>query len=497
MITQFAENPNVVSNDARRNAAIAALGGNNFGGTMYQDPQSQMAEFKQRLDSVHDEVFLRQLALYATYHGSRDVGAYVMAYLLRQGSTEITQQVFDAVITDGTMLRKFVYLMRNGFTGSRSLGSRPKALINTWLAGRNSVDLVKDFIGQKPIGLVDVINLSHPRFCSAQQQDVVRYYMVNRKMRPVSEPMLGLWEFRNNLRTLDKVDSGLDWMLFRSNLEQMTAREQENLVTRMGDRAILKNIASMGHIKGYADRVKRLNPLNVNMDDMIRVLKMLPSPTSVYYCGDFAEQSKFRLSQEMKPAIHTLADRWYAHFSNEDTEPVTYVLDVSGSMLWSSDQSTVRPSDVAAFVASALARPIDKVVLFANQATVWSSKDGDTAGRFCKFLKEFTGGGTNLNAGMSMAAQMGSRNIVVISDGAANMTDYGARNAKENVYRMIDNGFKIAVWNVNSATQFNTKGVLDITGNKISEISRAFNWFNNVQPKERVDLVEAILSFTV
>jgi len=101
---------------------------------------------------------------------------------------------------------------------------------------------------------------------------------------------------------------------------------------------------------------------------------------------------------------------------------------------------------------------------------------------------------------MSLAAQFGNKNVVVLSDGAANIGGaygyygYGSGDCKGVATRMINNGYKIAVWNIHASPVDQMEGVLSLGGTQLTSINRAFDWFNNV---EKVDLVEAIKNFNI
>ena len=46
---------------------------------------------------------------------------------------ELLAQVFPRVIDSGKMLRNFVQILRSGAVGRKSLGTRPKKLVQRWL----------------------------------------------------------------------------------------------------------------------------------------------------------------------------------------------------------------------------------------------------------------------------------------------------------------------------------------------------------------------------
>jgi 60 kDa SS-A/Ro ribonucleoprotein len=66
------------------------------------------------------------------------------------------------VIDNGRMLRTFVQIMRSGAVGRKSLGSRPKAMVEAWLAEASDQEILRATVGQSP-SLADVIRMVHPR----------------------------------------------------------------------------------------------------------------------------------------------------------------------------------------------------------------------------------------------------------------------------------------------------------------------------------------------
>jgi 60 kDa SS-A/Ro ribonucleoprotein len=66
------------------------------------------------------------------------------------------------VITSGKMLRGFVQILRSGQTGRKSLGSRPKAMVQGWLNAASDGQLLAASVGNDP-SLADVIRMVHPK----------------------------------------------------------------------------------------------------------------------------------------------------------------------------------------------------------------------------------------------------------------------------------------------------------------------------------------------
>jgi 60 kDa SS-A/Ro ribonucleoprotein len=64
------------------------------------------------------------------------------------------------------MLRNFVQVMRSGVTGRKSLGSRPKRLVQAVARAGGDVEIMRAAVGNDP-SLADVIKMVHPKPKSA------------------------------------------------------------------------------------------------------------------------------------------------------------------------------------------------------------------------------------------------------------------------------------------------------------------------------------------
>jgi 60 kDa SS-A/Ro ribonucleoprotein len=70
--------------------------------------------------------------------------------------------MFTRVIDNGKMLRNFVQIVRSGVTGRKSLGSRPKKLVQQWLLSASEQQLLGASVGNTP-SLADVVKMVHPK----------------------------------------------------------------------------------------------------------------------------------------------------------------------------------------------------------------------------------------------------------------------------------------------------------------------------------------------
>lgn len=158
--------PAYAYSDAHALAQVAVTG--TFGGMAYQSPQEGLDKVVALADKV-DPHFLAQATLYARQRGyMKDMPAVLLAVLARRDPA-LFRAIFGRVADNGKMVRTFVQIVRSGQTGRKSLGSAPKAMVQTWLNTASDWALLNANIGQDP-SLADVIKMVHPKPASAERE---------------------------------------------------------------------------------------------------------------------------------------------------------------------------------------------------------------------------------------------------------------------------------------------------------------------------------------
>ena len=133
--------------------------------TFYANAEAQLADVLLLAGQVEPK-FLAQAAIHARRHGQmKDMPALLLA-ALSTVDTVLLARAFPRVVDNGRMLRTFVQIMRSGAVGRKSLGSRPKALVQAWLNQASDAQLLRAAVGQQP-SLADVIRMVHPKPASA------------------------------------------------------------------------------------------------------------------------------------------------------------------------------------------------------------------------------------------------------------------------------------------------------------------------------------------
>ena len=140
-------------------AQLAMTGTFNDG--FYGSGATQIGDLLLAAEEV-DPVFLAQTAIYARKHGyMKDTPALLLAVLSMKDPV-IFARTFGRVIDNGKMLRNFVQIMRSGVVGRKSLGTRPKRLVQNWLNSASDWQLLNAAVGNDP-SLGDVIKMVHPK----------------------------------------------------------------------------------------------------------------------------------------------------------------------------------------------------------------------------------------------------------------------------------------------------------------------------------------------
>lgn len=154
-------------------AQLAVTG--TFNNTFYANGGDQLDKILELSEKV-DAEFLAKTAIYAFEKGlMKDMPALLLAILSKNESTYFNQ-VFKRVIRNGKMLRNFVQIMRSGTIGRKSLGTRPKRLVQEWLENASDIEILRANIGNKP-SLADVIKMVHPRPKDKSREALYAYIM--------------------------------------------------------------------------------------------------------------------------------------------------------------------------------------------------------------------------------------------------------------------------------------------------------------------------------
>jgi 60 kDa SS-A/Ro ribonucleoprotein len=134
-----------------------------------------LASLKSEIVHCSDE-FLAKLAIYTKKEAKmKDTSALLLAHLASRKS-KYGPFVFTEIVTDISMLKKFVNSIRKGMTNRRSFGSVYRKLIRDWLSNKSDLQLFRESIGNDP-SMGDIIAMVHPKPLNLQRAALYAYFL--------------------------------------------------------------------------------------------------------------------------------------------------------------------------------------------------------------------------------------------------------------------------------------------------------------------------------
>lgn len=378
---------------AHKLAQLAATG--TLQDNFYLSAETQLAEVLEAARAI-DAPTVARTALYARQRGAmKDMPALLTAYLT-VAEPELAVRVFDRVIDNGRMLRNFVQIMRSGVVGRRSLGTRPKRLVQQWLERASMPALLRAATGSDP-SLADIVRMVHPRPADAARQAFYGWLLgrpYDVAALPAEVAAFEAWK-RDPARPLPEVP--FEWL----TALPLTAEQWAVLAGRMGWQALRMNLNTLARngafaVEGTAEAVARrladeaeIARARVLPYQLMAALGMAGEGVPLVVQG--ALEQALEVSLRSVPAIDGR---------------VVVCPDVSGSMhtpvtgYRKGAASQVRCIDVAALVAAAVLRRNRAAQLLAFESDV-VALDLDPRARVAvnaARLAAIGGGGTNVSA---------------------------------------------------------------------------------------------------
>jgi 60 kDa SS-A/Ro ribonucleoprotein len=139
-----------------------------FNGTFYADGADQLEAVKTLAPEVEPE-FLAKVAIHAAEKSHMKDMPVTLLAILSGLQSDAFARAFPRVVKSGKMLRGFVQVMRSGATGRKSLGTRPKKMVQAWLECASTEQILRAMVGNDP-SLADVIKMVHPKPASDERK---------------------------------------------------------------------------------------------------------------------------------------------------------------------------------------------------------------------------------------------------------------------------------------------------------------------------------------
>ncbi len=357
--------------------------------------------------------FVAKTAIYARERGHmKDMPALLLATLAVR-DVALFAQAFPRVVDSGKMLRNVVQILRSGQVGRKSLGSRPKKLVQNWLCNATEKQLLNANVGNSP-SLADVVKMVHPKpaepwraawfawligreYDAAALPEVTKAYEAYKKDRSGVMPdvpfqMLTALGLTENQWT--QVAKNGSWQMVRQNLNTFARH-------------------------GVFGTTKATKAVAAKLRDAPSIAKARVLPYQLMAAYKAADES---VPLEVREALQDAMEIALANVP-EFAGQVVVCPDVSGSMASAvtghrgSATSAVRCIDVAALVAAALLRknPSTLVLPFEQNVVKLTLNPRDSVMSNAEKLAAIGGGGTNCSAPLAqLNAQKAKADLVVL-----------------------------------------------------------------------------------
>jgi 60 kDa SS-A/Ro ribonucleoprotein len=398
-------------------AQLAATGCLNQ--TFYASAESQLDTVRALAQTV-DAAFVAKTAVYARQAGHmKDMPALLAATLAVRDVARLSQ-VFGRVVDNGKMLRNFVQIVRSGSVGRKSLGSRPKKLVQRWLLTASEKQLLNASVGNTP-SLADVVKMVHPKPTEPWRAAWFAWLIGKAVDEAALPPITQAFE-----RFKRSAAGGVACEVPDVPFQMLTALElsaaQWAQIARAGSwqmvRQNLNTFARHGvfELEGMAEAIAA----KLRDPKAVAQARVLP----------YQLLSAFKATGEGVPAVvrDALQDAMEAALANVSAFDGRVVVcpDVSGSMSSAvtghrgSATSSVRCIDVAALVAAAVLRknPAARVLPFEQEVVKLSLNARDSVMTNAQALAAIGGGGTNCSAPLALLNQERAQVelVILVSD---------------------------------------------------------------------------------
>ena len=378
-------------------AQLAATGCLNS--TFYAQAQDQL-DAVMALAAEVDPVFVAKTAVYARRAGHMKDMPALLAAVLAKRDVALLAQVFERVIDNGKMLRNFVQMLRSGAVGRKSLGTRPKKLVQQWLLQASEAQLLNAAVGNTP-SLADVVKMVHPKPAEAWRAAWFAWLIGRPYVLEALPSMTQAFERFKRDRTLELPDVPFQMLTALTLDAQAWARIAQRGSWQMV-RQNLNTFARHGvfALPGLAEEVAA----KLRDPQAVAQARVLPYQLMAAYAAAGAE-----VPQAVKEALQDAMELALANVPQFEGR-VVVCPDVSGSMSSpatghrGSATTAVRCIDVAALVAAAvLRRNADARVLpFETKVVPLVLNPRDSVMTNAAKLAAVGGGGTSCSAPLAL-----------------------------------------------------------------------------------------------
>ena len=371
--------------------------------TFYADAQSQL-DAVTALAAQLEPSFVAKTAVYARQAGYMKDMPVLLASTLAVRDVNLLAPVFGRVVDNGKTLRGFVQMLRSGALGRKSLGTRPKKLVQQWLLNATEKQLLQASVGNTP-SLADVVKMVHPKPSEAWRAAWFAWLIGKAFDEAALPPATQAFE-----RFKRALANGAMEAVPDVPFQMLTALELQPVhwaqIARTGSWQMVRQNLNTFARHGVFEQPGMSDVVATKLRDPLAVAKARVFPYQL--------MAAFKACGENVPAVvrEALQDAMEVALVNVPAFEGKVVVcpDVSGSMGSAvtghrvGATSSVRCIDVAALVAAAVLRknPQAKVLPFERDVVKLVLNPRDSVMTNAQALAAIGGGGTNCSAPLAL-----------------------------------------------------------------------------------------------
>lgn len=394
--------------------------------TYYVKKQDQIKNILDLCGKVPDE-YVAKLAIYSRKKGLlKDMPALLLAILSKR-NPNLLNKVFPVVADSPAIVKNFVKHIRSGITGRKSLGNRPKVLVQKYLTNLSPEQLFRTDIGNDP-SIKDLINLVHPKATSEEQNAMFGYILgrdVNTKFLPQEVNQFEAFK-RDTTVTLPKVPFQLLTAL------SLTEDHWKSIAENMTWNQTIKNLNTMKRHNVFSDKtlVTKVAAKIANKN-LVQKSNTMPYEVFTTYLN------AVDMPKEIKEALLIASNYSLENIPSFKGRAIVGV-DVSGSMTYpvtgkddKKPESKMTNIDVAALIAASFVKKNknSQIIPFCTMTHDFEFSQSEDLLVLSEKLSRFRGGGTDcsLPVAYANANKINADIMLVISDNEANVSGYNSR----------------------------------------------------------------------
>ena len=401
--------------------------------TFYADAEQQLDQVL-ALTQTLEPAFIAKTAIYGRQSGYMKDMPALLAVSLAVRDVALLSTVFSRVVDNGKMLRNFVQILRSGAVGRKSLGSRPKKLVQHWLLTATEKQLLNAAVGNTP-SLADVVKMVHPKPAEAWRAAWFAW-LIGRPFDEAALPPI-TQAFERFKRAAAKGEAAeVPEVPFQMLTALALTSAQWAQIARQGSWQMVRQSLNTFARHGVFDLPGMTEVVAAKLSDAQAVAKARVMPYQLL--------SAFKAAGDAVPAQvrEALQDAMELSLANVPALAGRVVVcpDVSGSMSSAvtghrgSATSSVRCIDVAALVAAAVLRknPQARVLPFEQDVVKLQLNARDSVMTNAQALAKIGGGGTNCSAPLAqLNRERAAVDVVILVSDNESWVDANRRGATQ------------------------------------------------------------------